>query len=369
MNRAIPQFFNPNRASTLMTRYIYPTNQKLETELMNQSFNQPTTIWFIYDGDCPICTSAAQALRIKAHFGDLKVLNAREPHPLVEEVNRRRFDLDEGMVIYDGESFYHGPEALRFMAKYGEAQNAFMGFTKLFYWSDTLAKLTYPWMRGVRNWLISRSGFAPIDNLNYGADPIFATVFGQHWHELPLALKKHYQNRPFSQERIRVTGHLNVRTAKPFRWLAPIAKLLGQIPLANAKDVPVTVDFLSAPRERTLGFHRQFYFHPSRPYHFKSRMTPQKNGQVFERMAGGFCWRLRYEWDQDRIKMHHVGYGLHWFGHLIPLPITWIFGAGYAEEWAIDDNSFAMKTYITHPWWGEIYRYSGEFHFSDSPSY
>ncbi|MCD8566648.1 MAG: DUF393 domain-containing protein, partial [Alphaproteobacteria bacterium] len=59
-------------------------------------------VWFIYDGECPLCRSAAHALRIRKDYGALHLINAREAQndPLVQEVNQRGLDLDEGMAIY-----------------------------------------------------------------------------------------------------------------------------------------------------------------------------------------------------------------------------------------------------------------------------
>jgi hypothetical protein len=85
-------------------------------------------IYFVYDGDCPLCTSAALALRIKQDYGTLNLINAREAadHPHVRELTRRGLDLDEGMAIFADGRIYHGADALGFMARYGETRNAFM---------------------------------------------------------------------------------------------------------------------------------------------------------------------------------------------------------------------------------------------------
>ena len=115
-------------------------------------------VWFVYDGACPVCTYAAEALRIKKEFGSLSLLNAREASddPLIEEINRRGLDLDEGMVIYARGHFYHGKDALKFMAKHGDANNVLMTTFKGLFWSDILSQLLYPWIRGGRNWLLRR---------------------------------------------------------------------------------------------------------------------------------------------------------------------------------------------------------------------
>lgn len=60
------------------------------------------------------------------------------------------------MVIYKESIFYHGKEALRVMAKYADNKNVLMSFFKGLFWSDIFARLTYPWIRGCRNWLLKR---------------------------------------------------------------------------------------------------------------------------------------------------------------------------------------------------------------------
>ena len=74
-------------------------------------------VWFIYDGDCPICSMAAHALRIREQLGPIALLNAREDnaHPLLQRVRDEGLDLDEGMVILHDGRFYHGQAALQFM--------------------------------------------------------------------------------------------------------------------------------------------------------------------------------------------------------------------------------------------------------------
>ncbi len=127
-----------------------------------------TGIYFVYDGDCPLCTSAAQALRIQKAHGTLHLINARQDknHPLMQDITQRNLNLDEGMVIYENNHFHHGKEALKFIAKYGQASTILMLFCKSFFWSDKISSLTYPWMRALRNWLLRRGNIAQLDNLS-----------------------------------------------------------------------------------------------------------------------------------------------------------------------------------------------------------
>ncbi|MGB0935514.1 MAG: DCC1-like thiol-disulfide oxidoreductase family protein [Alphaproteobacteria bacterium] len=125
-------------------------------------------IYFVYDGDCSLCSSVAQALSIQRAFGTLHLINARQDkhHPIMEAIIQRNLNLDEGMVIYENSRFHHGKDALKFMAKYGQASNALMFLCKSFFWSDKVSSLTYPWMRAVRNSVLRRRNIAQLDNLS-----------------------------------------------------------------------------------------------------------------------------------------------------------------------------------------------------------
>lgn len=320
-------------------------------------------VWFVYDGDCPICTRAAEALRIKQRYGALHTINAREvsADPLIDEINRLGLDLDEGMVIYLDGRFFHGKDALKFMAKYGKNENFFMAVFKGLFWSDGVSTLMYPWLRGTRNWLLRRKNVHRIDNLGLKNEPIFQSIFGDQWDELPIVMKRHYSNRPYTQDATVVTGALDVLCKPPLLYVSRLMRLLGQIPTRNETNVPVTVTFQSDLYSKSFYFNRIFNFANSKPYKFQSRMLQIEGGEVIEIMRFGLAWKLQYAWDGEKVILSHRGYALQFFGHLIPLPLTIIMGAGYAEEYPVDDNTFDMETHIIHPWWGKIYEYKGRF--------
>lgn len=320
-------------------------------------------VWFVYDGECPMCSMAAQALRIKKEHGSIHLLDARatSDDPLMHEINMRGFDLDEGMVIYAHNKFYHGKEALKFMAKYGDGSNVFTAFCKSFFWSNAISSLVYPWLRGIRNRLLKMRKAPRIDNLNLQKEPTFKMIFGDAWSDLPPVMHKYYANRPYTDDLTVVEGRLDVMCRGPLKLLGPLMKLLGQIPAHNEKEVDVTVRFQSDRHSKSFHFNRLFHFKQIAPYSFKSRMVQIKGSEVIEIMRFGLGWKMQYGWDGKKVILEHRGYALHLFGFFIPVPLTLLMGKGYAEEVAVDDMTFDMMTHITHPWWGKIYEYKGRF--------
>ena len=63
---------------------------------------EPSHAVLVYDGDCPFCSGFARRLRIDDAAGGLELVNAREGGAIVEDVRRRGYDLDGGMVLILG---------------------------------------------------------------------------------------------------------------------------------------------------------------------------------------------------------------------------------------------------------------------------
>lgn len=124
-------------------------------------------VWFVYDGDCPICTTAANALRIRQAVGNLHLLNARvqHGHPLLQEIKSKGFNLDEGMVIKFQDTCYHGADALHIMALLGTGQGWFNRMNAWLFRSKCFSGFCYPAMRAARNFALRIKGVPQLRNL------------------------------------------------------------------------------------------------------------------------------------------------------------------------------------------------------------
>ncbi len=140
--------------------------------------NNKSGVWFVYDGECFLCSNAARALRIQEECGPLHLVDARKEKdsPLLKSIRDYKLDLDEGMVIFHQEKLYHGKDALRFMAIYGAPKGIFNKLNRFLFQSDKLSEISYPVMRGIRNFLLRLRNIPKIANLNDA--PIFESIFG-----------------------------------------------------------------------------------------------------------------------------------------------------------------------------------------------
>mgnify|MGYP000501204849 CR=1 FL=1 len=123
--------------------------------------------WLIYDGECPVCRSAAQAFAIRKKYGTMALVDARASpdHPLCRRASAAGLDLDEGMVIFADGQIYYGADAAAFLAKFGDPSHWLTKLGRAVNCSAGVSTAIYGILRGLRNLLLRLRGIGRIDNL------------------------------------------------------------------------------------------------------------------------------------------------------------------------------------------------------------
>lgn len=122
-------------------------------------------ILLVYDKECPACNAYCQIVRIRESVGELKIINARDKSPVMEEITSLGFDIDQGMVLKLGGQLYYGSDAIHVLALLSSRSGV---FNRLNYWlfkSKTISKILYPILRSIRNLLLKILGKTKINNL------------------------------------------------------------------------------------------------------------------------------------------------------------------------------------------------------------
>lgn len=104
----------------------------------------------LYDGACPFCSRYARYVRLKDTI-DLRLVNVREGGREIEEVSRRGYSLDEGMVLILGNRYYHADDCLNMLALFSSESGIFNRITATIFRSPRLASLAYPILVSGRN--------------------------------------------------------------------------------------------------------------------------------------------------------------------------------------------------------------------------
>jgi predicted DCC family thiol-disulfide oxidoreductase YuxK len=98
----------------------------------------------VYDGECPYCSKYAELVRLKEAVGGVQLINAREGGDIVDIINKRNIDLDEGMVFILNERFYYGAEALNVISLLSNSSTWASKINKVLFRNKFVAFVAYP---------------------------------------------------------------------------------------------------------------------------------------------------------------------------------------------------------------------------------
>ncbi len=117
----------------------------------------PDAVTLIYDGQCPVCTAYSGAVEPEG-AEKLERIDARSDDPLVRAATAAGYDLDEGMIVMHAGRYYHGAEALSFMARRAPAKGLRNRLHRLLLGSSAVSRTVYPALRAGRNLLLKLLG-------------------------------------------------------------------------------------------------------------------------------------------------------------------------------------------------------------------
>jgi predicted DCC family thiol-disulfide oxidoreductase YuxK len=127
----------------------------------------------VYDRACPVCEAYCRMVRIHEASGRLRLVNARDAVPVMDEITASGLDIDQGMVLKVGGVLYYGADAMHALALMSSRSGV---FNRLNYWvfrSEARSRLVYPVVRALRNLLLKALGRRRINNLGLPGNPRF----------------------------------------------------------------------------------------------------------------------------------------------------------------------------------------------------
>jgi predicted DCC family thiol-disulfide oxidoreductase YuxK len=123
-------------------------------------------ILLVYDKQCPFCDFYCQLVRIRESVGELKLIDAREPGSVMDEITAAGLDIDQGMVLKMGDTLYYGADAIHMLSLIGNRSGVFNRINYRIFCSRTSARLVYPVLRFSRNMLLKLLGKTRVNNLD-----------------------------------------------------------------------------------------------------------------------------------------------------------------------------------------------------------
>lgn len=179
-------------------------------------------------------------------------------------------------------------------------------------------------------------------------------ALGPQWDKLPAALQKHYQ-----ADRHTDVGTLDIEYPGFMQLPLSLLHRIGALLHRRAQNVPTTVEkWMGGDTQR---WKRTVSLGDGRNIYFRSHWRYAGGNELIEYVNP--CLGLRMAVSVDDGKLHYTGrYFVARLGPVkLPIPEWLLLGHTTITETALDDKRFAMDFRLTHPLFGQIYRYAGTF--------
>lgn len=110
------------------------------------TIHAPEILKIVYDGECPFCSNFVELYRIRDNVGKVELIDARERPDLIEEFDRRGFEINDGMVaIWQGQ-YYYGPDSVNLLSMLSSEKGAFAAMNRALFRNRKTAAAVYPWL-------------------------------------------------------------------------------------------------------------------------------------------------------------------------------------------------------------------------------
>jgi len=101
-----------------------------------------------YDGDCIYCKNYAKLSYLQKQFDKVELINIRDNNQEILEY-KKKYDLNEGMIVATSNNVYHGYLALWYLSSI-ESKSFILGILFLPFRSKTISKIFYPVFKIIR---------------------------------------------------------------------------------------------------------------------------------------------------------------------------------------------------------------------------
>lgn len=179
-------------------------------------------------------------------------------------------------------------------------------------------------------------------------------ALGADWDKLPPALQAHYRFGTTTD-----TGSMNIEYPRFMQPVWSILRLLGALVDRKGKEVTTVVD-KSVVGERQI-WRRTITYPDGRVARFDSFWVSAGNGEVIEFVNPVLGLQMAPYVMDSRLHYRGVRFVAKLGPVLISIPEWLTLGHATIVEEALDDIHFAMDFRLTHPLFGQLFRYSGKF--------
>lgn len=186
-------------------------------------------------------------------------------------------------------------------------------------------------------------------------------ALGAQFEQLPPALKGHYRAGNTLER-----GHLDIEYP---RWMQPFLtflRLLGALVNRSGPKVPTQVEKFDSPSGQR--WRRTISFPDGKVVYFNSRWVPGQGNRLIEYVNPILGLEMAVHVANGKLYYEGVRFVVKLGSLLISIPEWLLLGHTTIEEQGVDERHFAMDFRLTHPLFGQIFRYAGTFTIEPEPA-
>lgn len=183
---------------------------------------------------------------------------------------------------------------------------------------------------------------------------LMQTALGNDWDKLPPALQAHYR---FGKTIDR--GHMDIEYPRLMQPYLSLLRLFGALIDRRGKQVTTIVE-KSVADERQY-WHRTITFPEGQVVYFNSFWVSALDNEMIEFVNPVLGLQMAVHVADGRLHYEGVRFVAKFGKLLLPIPEWLVLGHTTIVEEAVDDTHFVMDFRLTHPLFGQVFRYSGRF--------
>jgi hypothetical protein len=179
-------------------------------------------------------------------------------------------------------------------------------------------------------------------------------ALGADWDKLPPALQAHYH---FGRTIDR--GHMDIEYPRFMQPYLTLLRLVGALINRNGRQVATMVE-KSVVAERQY-WRRTITYPDGKAVYFNSFWVSARGNQMIEFVNPLLGLQMAVHVEDGKLHYQGVRFVVKLGRLLMPIPEWMVLGHTTITEQAIDETHFAMDFRLTHPLFGQVFRYSGTF--------
>lgn len=179
-------------------------------------------------------------------------------------------------------------------------------------------------------------------------------ALGDDWHKLPPALQAHYRTGKMTE-----TGSLDIYFPPLMQPYLSFLRLFGTLLNRRGKNVTTLVEKYDQGRRQY--WKRTVTYPDGKVMFFKSYLESAGGNRLTEFVNPVLGLKTSVKVVNEQLHYEGVSLIVNLGILTLPIPEWLVLGHTLIVEEAIDENHFQMDFRLTHPWFGELFRYAGKF--------